>query len=116
MSTPRLGQYADVKTILDAALAAGGGRYVLPSHGKAVYWRQRANKFRKAFAEANTASPYEAISFPRLGPEDCTVEIRVLAPEGHFIPRGGAVTPAEDNGLEAAAQALLDKINRGDII
>jgi hypothetical protein len=42
-----LGQYSDVRAVLDAAIAAGGGRYTLKSRGAAIHWRARAYAFRK---------------------------------------------------------------------
>lgn len=38
--------YRDVAQTLDTALLAGGARLRCTSHGKAVYWRQRAYKLR----------------------------------------------------------------------
>lgn len=45
----QLSNYADIKGILDAAIAAGGATYRLATPGKATNWRQRANVFRSLF-------------------------------------------------------------------
>lgn len=89
----RLGMYSDVKQILDAALAAGGGEYSLPTHGKAVHWRQRAYKFRKLFAEVHHArdmSKYDSIVMPRIEPHETTVRFQIRHVEGEFKPAAGA--------------------------
>jgi hypothetical protein len=38
--------YADVKFVMDMAVAKPGLRYVLSSSGKAVHFKQRCNKYR----------------------------------------------------------------------
>lgn len=87
----RLGMYEDVKAILDAALSSGGGSVELATPGAAVHWRHRAYKFRKLFAETTKSSPYDALTFPRLTPGSCVVEIRPLAQPAIFKPADGAI-------------------------
>lgn len=38
--------YADIKAVLEPTIAAGGGKYRLPSPKEAVRWRQRAYRYR----------------------------------------------------------------------
>lgn len=109
MAKPRLNLYADVKHVLDEALASGGGQYVLATYGAAVHWRQRAYKFRKAYAAENAASPYDALTFPRIDEGTCTVKIEVNKPKGLFVANEAA--PNFDTDAEALAAKL-----RGDLI
>jgi hypothetical protein len=116
----RLGMYVDVQEVLDAALAAGGGRYDCLDHGMAVHWRQRAYKFRKAYAAslpANARSAYDAIVMPRIAPADTFVTIAVRRAEGTFTPIEDGVPFLPDlDELDAAAKELAEKIERGEII
>lgn len=104
----RLGMYADVRAVLDAALAANGGTFALDTHGRAVHWRQRAYKFRKLFAETTTSSPYDALTLPVIPDESSTVVIRLVAQPGIFTPADPTATlPAEpDDELLATALNL----------
>lgn len=109
----RLGQYADVRPILDEALASGGGRYTLPSHGEAVNWRHRAYRFRKLFATLHgegKESPYDRISMKKLGPDDCTVVLTVASIRGVFEPAGEATASPIDDDLMNFAQDLAKQI------
>lgn len=100
MSNPapnRLGIYHDVREILDAALAAGGGTYTCESHNKAIHWRQRAYRFRKLYAEvhgAKSASLYDRLTMPRIAPEENFVRIILRQQMGVFTPLAGG-TPAD---------------------
>ena len=88
----RLGMYDDVRQILDAALASGGGSFVLTTYGQAVHWRQRAYKFRKLYAETLSSdkslamSPYDRLTMPRIDEGCSTVVIRVREITGTFTP------------------------------
>lgn len=110
----RLGMYSDVRKIMDAALAAGGGEYVLPAYGKAIHWRQRAYQFRKLFAELlgpNKESPYDAIIIrrPAEGSGKLLLDIRVL--EGDFRPAAEpAATDTSGDDLMDFASSLAAKI------
>lgn len=113
MSKPRpnrLGMYADIQPILDAALSAGGGSYTLPTHGAAVHWRQRAYKFRKLYAETYAqVSKYDRLSLPRVEETSSTVNIVVRVGTGTFTPldeasSAGIFSPNEDALLDAAAE------------
>jgi hypothetical protein len=113
----RLGMFADVKEILDAALAANGGTYNLPTPGAAVHWRHRAYTFRKKFAEslpANTLSPYDRLTLPRLEKGQTEVHIVVREAAGTFTPNETAAPPSDD--LLDEALALAEKLNQGDVL
>jgi hypothetical protein len=96
MRTNRLNLYADIKQVLDSALSAGGGEYMLSSHGEAVHWRQRVYKFRKAFAAVYGDSPYDLLVFPRLEHDSRTVKIEVRQPAGIFRPNNTTSTFDEE--------------------
>lgn len=55
--------FADIKPILDAALAAGGGAYRPPgdSPAAAIRWRHRAYSFRRAlrYQQAQALGPFD---------------------------------------------------------
>lgn len=107
----RLGLYADVRKVLDAALEAGGGDFHCQDHGAAIHWRQRAYQFRKAYAAVygeRKESPYDILVLPRIAPDTSTVSIEVRTPAGVFEPRNGGVTTdfSPEDELEAAAQRL----------
>lgn len=94
--------YADVKVVLDAALAAGGGVYKLKTEKEAVRWRQRAYHFRKlaqrqAAAGSNLANyqpptPYDSMHLTIEGPK---VLIGMIRPaEGVLVlPDGSEIVP-----------------------
>ena len=50
-----INSYADVRSVLERALAAGGGRYKLKTPGAAVHWRMRAYAFRRLLQEQEAA-------------------------------------------------------------
>jgi hypothetical protein len=108
--TKRLSLYKDVKAVLDQALVAGGGAYELPDHGKAVRWRQRAYEFRKLYAENHLNSPYDQLTFPRLGPADCIVRINPNDTRGVFHPAVDG-TPIETK-IPAVPDDLQDLANQ----
>lgn len=114
----RLGMYADVKEILDAALASAGGELQMQSYGAAVHWRQRAYRFRKLFAETlgpKQLSPYDVLTFPRIDEDSSTVVIKIQQTAGKFVPAKPAVhEPAGDSLLDEAlqfAETLKEKKN-----
>lgn len=61
MMSGKLELYADVKSVLDRAIAAGGGRFVLSSPGQATRWRQRAYYFRQLERKYNRSTLYDSI-------------------------------------------------------
>lgn len=114
----RLGMYADVREVLDAALAHGGGEFTCLTHGLAVHWRQRAYQFRKLYAETlgpKAMSQYDCLVLPRLAEDSTTVVIRVRQIAGVFTPAGPPVTPPafEDDDLLDVAAALAKRIDEG---
>lgn len=109
--TNRLGMFADIRAVLDQALACGGGTFQCPTHGAAVHWRQRAYRFRKLYAETlgpRAMSEYDVLILPRLAPESSTVEIQIRQPTGTFVPANDAV-PINDELLNEA-MALARRI------
>jgi hypothetical protein len=110
----RLGMYADVRAILDQALAAGGGSYALASHGAAVHWRQRAYRFRKLFAEIlgdGKPSPYDSIVMTRVDADSSTINILIRQITGTFVPSSEpAYLPAVEDDLLDIALGLADKL------
>lgn len=110
----RLGMYADVRTILDQALAAGGGSYTLATHGEAVHWRQRAYRFRKLFAEIlgpDEPSPYDSIIMTRVDAESSTVDISIRRLTGTFTPSAEPVfIPQVGDELFDIAQEFAAKL------
>ena len=107
----RPSSFPDVKLILDEALACGGGTYVCTSRGMAVSFRHRCYKFRTACAETFGDLRYEALSFPRIPPDSCEVNIVVTVPRGTFIP---ARSRTEVETLDSSAARLRAKL--GDLI
>lgn len=109
----RLGMYADIRSILDAALAAGGGTFTCDSHGAAVHWRQRAYRFRKLYAETlglKVMSPYDVLVLPRLPEDGCEVTIVIRQTAGVFTPANDAQAPTSNDELLEAAESLRRRL------
>lgn len=112
----RLGIYADVRAVLDAALEHGGGLFRCLTPGHAVHWRQRAYRFRKAYAETlspNAMSPYDALVLPRLEKDSDTVVIQVRQMGGTFTPANDGMAPTSNDELLEAADAVRRKLGLG---
>ena len=112
----RLGMYADIRQVLDAALAAGGGTFVCETHGAAVHWRQRAYRFRKLYAETlglRSMSPYDVLVLPRLLKDDCRVIIVIRQTAGMFVPATDGLAPTSNDELLEAAEAIARKLEGG---
>lgn len=122
MSKPRsnrLGMYSDIRAVLDAALAAGGGEYDLGDYGQAVHWRQRAYRFRKLYAETlglDVESPYDSIVIRRVEPDTGLLRIQIRTVAGEFRPiEGGTpVPPTIDDDLLDFANSLAIKLDGGN--
>jgi hypothetical protein len=109
----RLGIYADVRAVLDAALEHGGGTFTAPDHGAAVHWRQRAYRFRKAYAETlgpQAMSPYDTLVLPRLAEGSSEVIITVRQVGGTFTPANGVIGLSSDDELMREAEALAQRL------
>lgn len=109
----RLGIYADVRSVLDAALSAGGGTFSCETHGAAVHWRQRAYRFRKAYAETlgpKAMSPYDVLVLPRLAPGSSDVVIEVRQMGGVFTPANDGMAPTSNDELLEAAEGLRRRL------
>ena len=121
----RLGLYDDVRQILDAALAAGGGEFKLTTHGQAVHWRQRAYKFRKLYAQTLSAddsfsmSPYDRLTMPTIPDDSSTVVINVREIVGEFTPNREPYKPMEvpvpGDELFDVAKGIAEKIAKGNL-
>jgi hypothetical protein len=121
----RLGLYDDVRQILDAALASGGGSFDLPTHGQAMHWRQRAYKFRKLYAQTLASddsfsmSPYDRLTMPTPADDSATVEIKVREVVGTFTPNREPYVPMEvpvvGDELFEAARSIAEKIKGGEL-
>lgn len=111
-----LAMYADIQTILDHALASGGGTFTLANRGDAVRWRQRAYEFRKFYRThvRTDGEPYDRLSFPRLIDGSCDVVIKVVEAKGIFTPAGGTPVPVKDNPLLEEAKRLRDSLGIDD--
>lgn len=128
MGMPKtLGGYADVREVLDKAMAAGGARYRLPTPGKATVWRHRANYFRKLLrdldAETKSLIPGAAITTPYdsvlLRIEGCDVVIEMIKPEGELILSSGesaelSAEPFNDT-LEEEARRFAEMLKKGEV-
>lgn len=121
----RLGMFDDVRQILDAAIASGGGSLELPSYGQAVHWRQRAYKFRKLYAQTLASddsfsmSPYDRLTLPKLDDDSCVVIIKVREAVGTFTPNREPYQPVDvpvvGDELFEAARSIANKIKEGKI-
>ena len=121
----RLGMYDDVRQILDAALASGGGTFDLPNHGLAVHWRQRAYKFRKLYAQTLAAddsfsmSPYDKLTLPMIPDNSSTVIINVREVVGTFTPNREPYEvqeiPVPGDELFDVAKGIAEKIREGKL-
>lgn len=111
----RLGMFADVRAVLDTALEHGGGTFTAHDHGAAVHWRQRAYRFRKAYAETlgpRDMSPYDALVLPRLAPDSSEVVITIRQTGGVFTPANDGLAPTSNDELLGAAEAFAQKLER----
>lgn len=104
--TSRLGLYADLQPVLDAAIAAGGGTYTLATHGDAVHWRQRVYKFRKLWQQERGPSRYDALLLRRIPDDSSEVIMEVRVAQGIFTP-GFTAPPPSIAGLDAAEDAAF---------
>lgn len=85
----------DIKEVLDAAIAAGGGKVTLPTSGEATRWRQRAYEFRKYMRGDKDWSIYDRITLKKLDKESRIIIISVVEQEALFTPVENG-TPIED--------------------
>lgn len=112
----RLGIYADVRAVLDSALEHGGGTLTCDSPGAAIHWRQRAYRFRKAFAETlgpRAMSPYDVLVLPRLANDSLEVVINIRQASGVFTPAGDGLAPTSNDELLEAAESLRRRLEGG---
>lgn len=117
--------YDDVRQILDAALASGGGTFDLPTHGKAVHWRQRAYKFRKLYAQTLASddsfsmSMYDKLTMPQIPEDSRTVVINLREVIGTFTPNREPYQPMDvavpGDELFDVAKEIAKKIKESGI-
>lgn len=109
----RLGIFADIRAVLDEALAHGGGTFTCADYGSAVHWRQRAYRFRKLYAETlppRAMSPYDVLVLPRLAADSSEVVINVRQTGGVFTPAGDGLAPTNNDELLEAAESLRRRL------
>lgn len=112
----RLGMYADVRSVLESALAAGGGTFQCATHGAAVHWRQRAYRFRKLYAETlglQRMSQYDVLVLPRLAEGSSEVVITIRQTAGVFTPANDGLAPTGNDELLEAAEELRRRLEGG---
>ena len=111
-----LNAYADVKTVLDAALVHNGGSYKFQTRNEAMRWRARAYQFRRLLVQ----HPYMENPYTRLiltigkSDTDTTVLITIAQPTGEFTtPDGKTVDlgPGEDIENPVGDELLDDAKN-----
>lgn len=104
--------YDDIRAVLDAALAEGGGRYTLATPGQAVYWRARAYYFRKLLynlAEERLANA------PGMTPSTPYDQMKLTLEEGtgsvliQFIKPQGTLTRLDGTPIELRTKAEPDE-------
>lgn len=120
-----LNSFRDIPPILNAALAAGGARYVCETRGAAIVWRARAYKYRKALLRQSAeryahipgyepTTPYDALVLRIARDDEKVVEIGFAAGPGVLLDKDGKPlepqhnTPQGDDLDEAAKEALRD--------
>lgn len=107
--------YQHIGQVLDAALKAGGGRYILPTEKAARRWRQEAYYYRKLFEEEQRVrlgfasgiavrTPYDRIL---LTIEGTMVVIRERELEGQLRGEDGKVIPLEEPRKLAEDEPIL---------
>lgn len=104
----RTSQFPDIETIFQAALRTGGGKYRLPTTGKAIKWRQRAYTFRLSWSRENPKklNPYDVFKLV-IGPEDLeVVKIILIESEGTFTGTKSAPKDALETLAEEFAASL----------
>jgi len=124
--------YSDVEQVFQAARAAGGAKYELPSRGDAVYWRTRAYTYRKLLGKLSASPLTPDIPGPtkwddvKLTLEDKSVVIRFQGLTGklHALDNDKPINVPEvqkklipldaDDPLLEAAQSLLGEIDDED--
>src|SRR5688500_6670677 len=86
-------QFSDVASVLDAALAAGGGLYRLPTEKKAIRWRHRAYSLRALLQRLDHArkqhiepgtSAYDQMILRIDERDPCVVRIETIKAEGQL--------------------------------
>lgn len=118
--TRNIGQYEDIRQVLELALANGGGIYTLDSVKATYRWRQRAYMYRKLLREEMVAKR-ESLGFSTVTPYDRllitlsgeSVLITISAPTGTFEAFSGPTKPALGNSTDAdlsEAEKLLREL------
>lgn len=111
-----LSKYADVRAVLDAAIATGEDcMYRLPTAGKATSWRMRANVFMKLFREQSGvhSSPYDGIKLVINGAATHIVHITFWKVEGQLSTAAGEevnVNPSQEDSYIEEAQRVAREL------
>lgn len=103
--------FADVREVIDFALANDGARYTLPDGGKATHWRQRfyyvRKLMRREFAESNPGpivTPYDNVILTVEPSEPATVVITINRAKGALSTLDGSapkIAPVDPLEIEA---------------
>lgn len=134
--SPNIKNYLHIAQVLDAAIGAGGGRYVCESEGQARRWRQMAYYYRRLYEEDKRArlgfpkgtvveTPYDKMLLQIEGRNVIITEHEVkgrletvegkaieLAPMRRFAdpasaPEPGTVLTEDDEGLVEHVRGLV---------
>lgn len=88
--------FADIREVIDFALANDGARYTLPDGGKATHWRQRfyyvRKLMRREFAESNVGpivTPYDNVILTVAPDDPATVVITINRAKGTLTTLSG---------------------------
>jgi hypothetical protein len=115
-----LSAYEDIRSVLDAARAAGGARF-RPRHTDgssderaAHRWVSRANNYRKLLRKTGHAEPYEGFIFRKDG-AFVLIEPRPVIEPGDLVGLDGQpLSPAIEPVLDPAEAAFLQQLIAGD--
>lgn len=109
-----LGQYNDVKEVLDYAVANSGGRYIMADRKTAIRWRQRAYMFRKLLREDmevrratlgfTVTTPYDDLLITL---QDNIAVLTISKMQGRFERLDGTA-PADPNAVLESDDELED--------
>lgn len=95
--SPNIENYSHIRTVLDAAVALGGGTVECDTPQAAVMWRLQAHTFKKLYREKNSFSNYERLVLV-LEKGSCTITIKERSPMDVVFraPSGEVVDPTAE--------------------
>lgn len=120
-----LNSYVDCRVVLDAALEAGGCRYSLASHGKAINFRQRIYSYRSLLRDQKAAqsiipgllptTEYDSLEVTFDPIQDNVLIIKLVSPKGILTNLTGepisfsSKPPEPADELDLEAKQLIAK-------